>query len=128
MKPCLWRCFHGTMDTKMNHNLTIFTTIHFLCAFLNIWKTSVIYIMQLKVDNIVNSHYGVKLMHIWIMQWLIGIHFRVCHKHYNITKGLKKINFNGDMFMKVFTYEKTTVMNNLFHENLQFVLKTWCSY
>jgi len=85
-------------------------------------------IMQLKVDNILNSHYVVKLMHTWIMQWLIRVHFRVCHKDCNITKRLKNINFNGNFFMKVFTYKKTTIMSNLLHEKFQFVLKTWCSY
>jgi hypothetical protein len=85
-------------------------------------------IMQLKVDNILNSHYVVKLMHIWIMQWLIGLHFRVCHKDCNITKKLKNITFNGNLFMKVFTYKKTTVMSNLLHEDFQFFFKTRFSY
>jgi hypothetical protein len=36
----------------------------FLCAFLDIWKRFCDRIMQLKVDNILNSHYVVKLIHI----------------------------------------------------------------
>jgi hypothetical protein len=35
-------CFHRTMYTKRSHNLTIFTAIFFLCAFLDICKDFVI--------------------------------------------------------------------------------------
>jgi len=52
------------MYIKKSHNLKIFITKHFLCAFLNIWRRFCDIIVQLKVDNILNSHYVVKLMHI----------------------------------------------------------------
>jgi hypothetical protein len=89
------------MYTKKIHSLTIFSTTHFLCAFLDIWRKFCDRIMQLKVDNILNSHYVMKLMHIWTMQWFIGVHFwlaRTCHKDCNITKGLRNISFINGIF------------------------------
>jgi hypothetical protein len=56
--------FHGILYTKRSHNLTIFIATHFLCAFSNIWRRFCDIIVQLKMDNILNSHYVVKLMHI----------------------------------------------------------------
>jgi hypothetical protein len=40
---------------------------------------------------------------------------------------LKNINFNGNFFMKVCMYKKTTIRNSLFHQSFQFVLKSWSS-
>jgi len=116
---------------NVHKNESQFNNFHYNTFFMCLsryLKTNCDIIMQLKVDNILNSHYVVKLMYIWIMQWLIGIHLKICHKDYNITKELKNIDFNGNLFMKVLTYKKTTIMNNLFHEKFQFVLRTWCSY
>jgi hypothetical protein len=48
-----------------------------LCVFLHIWRRFCNIIMQLKVDNILNFHYVMKLMHIWTMQWLISIFFNL---------------------------------------------------
>jgi hypothetical protein len=48
---------------KRGHNLTIWFVTHFLCAFLNIWKRFCDRIMQLKVDNILNFDYVMKLLH-----------------------------------------------------------------
>jgi hypothetical protein len=103
---------------KKSHSLTIFIPKHFLCVFLHIWRRFCNRIMQLKVDNILISHYVVKLMHIWTMKWLIWIHFKLakaCHRDYNIVKGLKNTNFNGNLFVKFFRYKETTIMNNLLH-------------
>jgi hypothetical protein len=116
---------------NVHKNESQFNNFHYNTFFMWLFKylkKHCCIIMQLKVDNILNSHYVVKLMHIWIMQWLIGVHFRVCHKDWNITIGLKTINFSGNLFMKVFTYKKTTIMSNLLHENFQFFKKTWHSY
>jgi hypothetical protein len=55
-------CFHGMVYTKWCH--IFFIATHFLCAFLNIWKEFCDRIMQLKVNNTLNSYYVVKLMHI----------------------------------------------------------------
>jgi hypothetical protein len=52
-----------------------FSLQHIFYVFLNIWKRFCDKIMQLKMDDILNFHYVVKLMYIWTMQWLIGIHF-----------------------------------------------------
>ncbi len=61
-------CFHSTMYTKKSHNLTILITIHFLCAFLDIWRRFCNKVIQLKVDlHPKVSNYLVKLMNIWIM-------------------------------------------------------------
>jgi hypothetical protein len=123
------RCFHGTLYTKRSHSLTIFIATHFLGAFLDIWEKNCDIIMLWKVDNIVNFRYVVKLTHIWTIQWLIGVHFwfaRISHKDCNKTKGLRNITFNGNLFMKFFTYKE--IISNPFHENFQFVLKTWCLY
>jgi hypothetical protein len=57
-------CFHGMVHTKWCHGLTIFIATHCLCAFLNIWRECCDRIMQLKVNNTLNSYYVVKLMHI----------------------------------------------------------------
>jgi len=67
-------CFHGMVYTKHNHNLAIFTSRHFLHAFLNIWRRFCDRIMQFNLDNILNFHYVVKLMHMRTMQWLNGVH------------------------------------------------------
>ncbi len=65
-----WYCVH-----KKSHSLTICILKHFLCVILHIWRRFCNKIMQLKVDNILNSHYVVKFKHIWTMQWLIGVYF-----------------------------------------------------
>jgi hypothetical protein len=39
----------------------------------------------------------------------------MCHKHYNVRKGLKNTSFNGNLSMKLCTYKETTIMNNLPH-------------
>jgi len=45
--------------------------------------------MQLKIDNILNCHNVVKLVHISPIQLSIGVHVQfatICHKHCNIKK------------------------------------------
>jgi hypothetical protein len=42
----------------------------------------------------------------------------------NLTEGLKNSNFNKNLLWKVLL-KKITIMNNSFHENFQFGLKSW---
>jgi len=54
--------------------------------------------VQLKVDNILNCHNVVKLMHISKIQLSIGVHFKFVtmrHKHCNVRKWLRNISFMG---------------------------------
>jgi hypothetical protein len=49
--------------------------------------------VQLKVDNILNFHNVVKLVHISTIWLSIGVHFKfkaMCHKHYNLILKNKK--------------------------------------
>ncbi len=83
--------------------------------------------VQLKVDNNLNFHNVVKLMHILTIQLSIGVHYSfatMCHKHSNIRKGLKNKNFNGNLSMKLCTYKETIIMNNLPHQKIQFVINS----
>jgi hypothetical protein len=47
----------------------------------------------------------------------------MCHKHYNVRKGLRNTSFNGNLSMKLCTYEKIIMMNNLSRQKFQFVKK-----
>ncbi len=83
--------------------------------------------MQLKEDNILNCHNVVKLVHISTIQLSIGVHFKFatkCHKHCNVRKGPKNTSFNDNLSMKLCTFKKTTIMNNLPYQNFQFVIKS----
>jgi len=78
-------CLHGMMQTQRNHNMIIFTSTHFLCGFLDMWWKVCGENVQIKVNNILNSHYVVKLMHVWTFQFSIGIHFKIAIVHRNTT-------------------------------------------
>jgi len=87
--------------------------------------------MQLKVNNILNCCNVLKLVHISIIQLSIGVHFKfatMCHKHYNVRKWLKNINFNGNLSIRLCIYKETTIMNNLPHKKFQFVIKSKSLY
>jgi hypothetical protein len=65
--------------------------------------------VQLHIDNILNYHNVVKLVHISTIQLSIGIHFKfaiVCHKQYNVRKGLRNISFNWNFSIKLCRYKK----------------------
>ncbi len=83
------------------------------------------------MDNIPYSHYVVKLMHIWTIQWLITVHFqlaRFCKKYWKLMKWLFKKNSIKIYPWKFCICKEKTTTNNLLDENFQFVLKLWCLY
>jgi hypothetical protein len=87
--------------------------------------------MQLKVDNTLNCHNVVILVHISTIQLSIEVHFKFAimwHKHNNVQKRQGNINFNGNLSMKLCIYKETPIMNNLSHQNFQFVIKSRSLY
>jgi hypothetical protein len=62
-----------------------------------------------------------KLVHISTIQLSIGILFKfttMCYKHCNVRKGLRNINFNEILSMKLCAYKEITIMNNLPHQKI----------
>jgi hypothetical protein len=55
--PLAQGCFHGMVNTKTSHSLTVFTATHVSCDSLNIWTKFCDKNIQLKVNNILNSLY-----------------------------------------------------------------------
>jgi hypothetical protein len=71
-----------------------------------------------------NDKFNYEFEYIFILQLMLA-------QHCNKKKGLKTISFNDKIFMKFYTYKKTTIRNNHFNQDFNLFckdsnfLKTW---